>query len=55
MFLNCREKSEVKRSSQSEDILCKKTKQSDLQREVWVKTQEPDCFYECLPMYKKLV
>ena len=40
MILNSRGKKEVKRSSHSGDILCKRIKQSDLQRKFLVKIQE---------------
>ena len=42
-MLNCRAIKEIKRSSHSVDILRKIIKQSDWQREFWVKTQEPGC------------
>ena len=40
MILNSRGKKKVKRSSHSGDILCKRIKQSDLQRKFLVKIQE---------------
>ena len=57
-MLNYHEKNEVKRSNHSEDISCKRIKQSDFQRKFWVNilktetvklleiTESSCCFYE---------
>ena len=42
-MLDCCKKNETKKFNHSEDILCKRKKQSDWQVNFGAKTEEPDC------------